>query len=154
MDLFQLRIRASGRGTLARRNVEMKYRELGLYRSLYGLARPYRFYILAIFLVQLLSTPLVLLTPLPLKIAVDSVINGRPLPAWMPSFVPTALHSDATKLLILAACLFLVTAVLTALQSLGSWVLQTYTGEKLVRDFRGLLFRHVQRLSLTYHDVK
>jgi ATP-binding cassette, subfamily B, bacterial len=40
------------------------------------------------------------------------------------------------------------------LQALGSWLLQTYTSEKLVLDFRSQLFRHVQRLSLVYHDTR
>ena len=30
----------------------------------------------------------------------------------------------------------------------------TYTGERMLRDFRAKLFRHVQRVSLSYHDLK
>jgi ATP-binding cassette subfamily B protein len=33
-------------------------------------------------------------------------------------------------------------------------LLAAYTGEKLLRCFRAKLFRHVQRLSLAYHDTK
>ncbi len=36
----------------------------------------------------------------------------------------------------------------------GASLLGTYTGEKLVRGFRAVLFRHAQRLSLAYHDTK
>jgi len=42
--------------------------------------------------------------------------------------------------------------VISQLQGLLSWVVQAYTGEKLVLSLRTLLFNHVQRLSLTYHD--
>jgi len=38
------------------------------------------------------------------------------------------------------------------LQSLAAWWLQTYTGEKLVWDFRARLLNHVQRLPLMFHD--
>ena len=34
------------------------------------------------------------------------------------------------------------------------WLLETYTSESLVLDFRARLFSHVQRLSLSYHDTK
>src|SRR5215472_6477731 len=38
------------------------------------------------------------------------------------------------------------------LQAFASWLLQTYTGEKLVLDFRTQLFWHVQRMDLMFHD--
>ena len=50
------------------------YSDLTLYRRLLQLARPYWLHIIGIFLFSLLATPLTLLTPLPLKIAVDNVI--------------------------------------------------------------------------------
>src|SRR5262249_45254590 len=33
-------------------------------------------------------------------------------------------------------------------------IVGAYTGERLVLDFRAKLFRHVQRLSLSYHDIR
>src|SRR5439155_17595721 len=33
-------------------------------------------------------------------------------------------------------------------------LLTTYAGERLLRGFRAQLFRHVQRLSFSYHDTK
>ena len=44
--------------------------------------------------------------------------------------------------------------MLDELQSFAAWLLETYTGERLVLDFRAKLFRHIQRLSLSYHDTK
>ena len=43
-------------------------------------------------------------------------------------------------------------AVLMSVQSWLVWYLQTYTGEKLVWDFRSRLLEHVQRLSMSFHD--
>jgi ATP-binding cassette, subfamily B, bacterial len=43
-------------------------------------------------------------------------------------------------------------ALLVNFQGLASWWLQTYTGEKLVWDFRARLLNHVQRLPLVFHD--
>src|SRR5213592_4200770 len=67
-----------------------------LFRRLFSQARPYWPHVVALFLLSLLSSPLSLLTPLPLKIAVDSVIGSHPLPHAIASLVPEAItHSPA-----------------------------------------------------------
>ena len=129
-----------------------KYTDIMLYRRLLQLARPYWPHIVGIFLLSLISTPLGLLSPLPLKIAVDSVIGSHPLPGFLDSLLPTAPSRSTAYILIFTVFLFVAIELLTYLESLGRWMLQTYTGEKLVLDFRAKLFHHVQRLSLSYHD--
>jgi len=125
--------------------------DVELLRRLLGLARPYWPHLLAVCALSLLSAPLALLLPLPLKIAVDSVLGGQPLPAALRPLVPGGAPS-APAALAVAAGLALAVAVLVQLQGLASWVLETYTGEQLVLRFRARLFAHVQRLSLAYHD--
>src|SRR4030095_2556975 len=44
--------------------------------------------------------------------------------------------------------------MLTQLRKFASTFLSTYASEKLLRGFRARMFRHVQRLSLAYHDAK
>ncbi len=104
----------------------------------------------AITLLGLLSLPLTLLYPLPLKIAVDSVVGHQPLPAALRAFLPE--HYGTMAALSLAIGLLLGIAALANVQGLVSWWLQTYTGEKLVWDFRAELLNHVQRLPLAFHD--
>ena len=128
-------------------------RHLTVYRRLAAYARPYWPQILLVLLLQLLATPLALLGPVPLKIAVDTVIGSRPLPGWLQAALPASLTGSATMLLGLAAALLVLTAVLGSLLDMATGLLQTYTGEKLAQDFRSRLFRHVQRLSLSYHDM-
>ena len=128
-------------------------RHLTVYRRLAAYARPYWPQILLVLLLQLLATPLALLGPVPLKIAVDTVIGSRPLPGWLQAVLPASLTGSATMLLGLAAALLVLTAVLGSLLDMATGLLQTYTGEKLAQDFRSRLFRHVQRLSLSYHDM-
>lgn len=97
-----------------------------------------------------LSLPLTLLYPLPLKIVVDNVLGSQPLPNWLFWHVPWAsLHRTALEFSIFA---LLGIALLVNLQGLAAWWLQTYTGEKLVWDFRARLLNHVQRLPLVFHD--
>jgi len=126
-----------------------------LYRRLLGQARPYRPHLGGLFLLSLLASPLALLTPLPLKMAVDSVVGSRRLtPDPLAALLPAAVTRSHTAILVVAAVLFVMIALLTQLQQLGSSVLSAYTGEKLVLGFRVRLFRHVQRLSFLYHDSK
>ena len=105
-------------------------------------------------LVDLLATPLLLLTPIPLKIAVDSVIGSHPLPGFVDVFLPGSVVRSSIGLLAFVAAMQVLVVLLTELQSLVSYVLQTRTGERLTLDFRGRLFRHVQRLSLSFHDER
>ena len=127
---------------------------LALYRRIGAYARPYWWQIAGILFLQLLSTPLALLVPLPLKIAVDTVLGSKPLPSWLNALLPAHIVASPTALLTVAAGLMLATALLGSLQDLTTGLLQTYTGEKLSQDFRSRLFRHVQRLSLSYHDTR
>jgi ATP-binding cassette subfamily B protein len=99
---------------------------------------------------SLLSLPLTLLYPLPLKIVLDSVLGSLPLPPWTP-WIPSPSGPHRTALEV-AIFLLLAVAVLVNLQGLLAWWLQTYTGEKLVWDFRAHLLNHVQRLPLVFHD--
>jgi ATP-binding cassette subfamily B protein len=131
-----------------------KYDDLILYRRLLAEARPYWPHITGLFALQLLSTPLALLTPLPLKITVDSVIGSQSLPDWLNTLVPATISGHTNNLLIFAAGLLLVVTLLTYLQNLATWLLQVYTGEKLLLGFRAKLFRHIQELPFSYHDSK
>jgi ATP-binding cassette, subfamily B, bacterial len=131
-----------------------RYSSLTLYRRLLRQARPYWAHIAGILLLSLLSTPLALLTPLPLKIAVDSVLGSQPLPGFLGMLLPAGVTRSASAVLALAVGLTVAIALLSQLQALASSVLQAYTGERLTLDFRAQLFRHVQRLSFSYHDTK
>jgi ATP-binding cassette subfamily B protein len=128
------------------------YTDVVLLRRIMGEARPYWVHVGAIFVVSLLSAPLTLLTPVPLMIAVDSVIGSHPVPDFLDVILPTAVTDSNTALLAFVAGMFVAVAVLTAVQDLASQLLKTYTGEKLVWRFRSRLFQHIQRLSLAYHD--
>src|SRR6266700_365852 len=119
--------------------------DIVLFRRLFSQARPYWPHVVALFLLSLLSSPLSLLTPLPLKIAVDSVIG---------SLVPEAITRSPGALLAFAIGLLVAVALLRQLQGLTNTLLQAYVKEKLVQNFRARLFRHVQRLSLAYHDAR
>jgi ATP-binding cassette, subfamily B, bacterial len=81
---------------------------------------------------------------------VDNVLGPQPLPNWLLRHAAWAnMHRTALEL---AIFVLLGIALLVNLQGLAAWWLQTYTGEKLVWDFRARLLNHVQRLPLVFHD--
>ncbi len=127
-----------------------RHTDFTLYRRLLRQARPYWPHIGGIFLLSLLSSPLALLTPLPLKIAVDSIIGSSPLPGFLDAVLPATIgRSDSTALFIVAGLLVMI-SLLVQLQELATSLLRTYTGERMVLGFRAQIFRHIQRLSFTY----
>src|SRR5207244_3091169 len=137
-----------------RRASGSRFTGLRLWGRLLGEARPYRRHIAALFVLSLLSSVFVLLTPLPLNIAVDSVVGSHPLPGFIAAFVPGRVAHSQTGVLLVAAGLFLMIPILKQLQQFGNLVLTTYAGEKLLLQFRSRLFRHAERLSLAYHDSR
>ena len=116
--------------------------------------RPYGWHLGVIFCLGLLSSPLALLTPLPLKIVVDSVLGSHRLPHLLEAMLPRSFAQTPAAILALAISLIVLVALLSQLRDFATSIIGAYTAEKLVRGFRAKLFRHVQRLSLSYHDRK
>jgi ATP-binding cassette subfamily B protein len=131
-----------------------KYSNAGLARRLMHEWRFYWPHMAGILLLSLLSTPLVLLAPLAMKIAVDSFIGSKPLPAFVEAMLPSAFLQSCNAALVVAVGLGLLVALCTQLQTLANTMLYNYTYEKLVLSLRTRLFPHVQHLSLSYHDEK
>jgi len=122
------------------------------HRRLLSLARPYWIHLTGIFFLSAIGAPIGLLLAFPLKIAVDNVIGQQPLQHSLQMLLPAWAYGSRTANLGLAVGLLLVLSLITNLQAFAAWLLQTYTGEKLVLDFRTQLFWHVQRMGLLFHD--
>lgn len=121
-----------------------------LLRRILGDVRPFWGQIAILFVVDLLATPLALLAPVPLKLAVDSVIGDEPFPGplrWVLGTDP----SPAAALAAIALTMLAIVA-LSQVQEMLSWLLHTRTGESITMSMRARLFRHAQRLSLAFHD--
>ena len=131
-----------------------RFENLTLYRRLGQQVWPYRRYLAGILLLSLLAPPLALLTPLPLKIALDNIIGHRPLSGVLAALLPESIKQSDAALLLFLVVLVVAVALLSQAREFASTLLTTYAGEKLLRGFRAQLFRQVQRLSLAYHDTK
>ena len=116
-------------------------------------ARPYWGHIGLLLVVSLLSTPLALLAPVPLKLAVDSVIGSEPLPNFLAFLFPESVQQASLNVLIMAAGLVVGITLIQQAQTIGSQFLSTYIGQKVVMRFRAQLFHHAQHMSLSKHDL-
>jgi ATP-binding cassette, subfamily B, bacterial len=124
------------------------------WRRLAREVRPYWGWIGSSFLTSVLAAPFALLLPLPLKIAVDSVIGGHPLPRFLEVLLPGRFMASSGAVLVVAVVLVCVIALLDQLRGFCNTMLASYAGEQLLLGFRARLFSHVQRLGFTYHDSK
>jgi ATP-binding cassette, subfamily B, bacterial len=115
---------------------------------------PYWPYLVGILLLELVAMPLALLGPVPLKIAVDTVIGSQPLPPLLNALLPDVGAHSKLFLLGVALGLLVLIVFLSQVQALGVYVLRTHTGEWLTLNFRASLFSHVQRLAFAFHDAR
>jgi len=133
---------------------ESRRSALHLLRRSWPFIAPFRGQLAGLAFLLLLSIPLNLLTPLPLTMAVDSVIGTRPLPPLLQAWLPSAVQSQPAMLMVFVAAASIGIALCAQLQGMAVWMLSSYTGERLIYAFRGRLFEHLQRISLSYHDLQ
>src|SRR5215472_2326853 len=110
--------------------------DVAICRRLAHELRPYWPYLGATLLVSLLSMPFVLLSPLPLKMAIDSVIGTKPVPDFLLWALPRSILASSDKLLLVVIGLYLIIALSHQLQLMAAALLRTYSGERLVLGFR------------------
>lgn len=118
------------------------------------LARPYWAHISILFILSLLATPIALLKPYALKLLIDSGFGNQPVPSFIKWFFPINFQFNFSAIAILTASLIILIALIENIIGFITWLLSIFTGEKLVLNLRTLLFNHIQRLSLAYHDRK
>ena len=87
------------------------------------------------------------ISPWPLKLIFDSVLNHLPLPAFL-DFLPTA---PDVRLAVLAVAMALI-AVGLGVFGYASTVWLAEAGQRLVFDVRVALFRHLTAQSLAFHN--
>ena len=63
--------------------------DLRLYRRLLLEAKPFWNHLGLLFLLSLVSAPLMLLTPLPLKLVIDTILGSRAAPSALMALVPS-----------------------------------------------------------------
>src|SRR5438445_230015 len=94
-----------------------------------------------------------LLEPWPLKIVFDHVFGSKRMPDWLASIV-SFIGTDKFSILNFVVLAVLVIAIVGALSSYCEKYLTTSVGQWVMHDLRRVLYSHIQRLSLSFHDHK
>src|SRR5216684_710477 len=94
-----------------------------------------------------------LLEPWPLKIVFDQVFGSRRLPDWLAGVV-SFIGTDKFSILDFAVLAVIAIAIFGAISSYFEKYLTTSVGQWVMHDLRRVLYSHIQRLSLSYHDQK
>ena len=95
-----------------------------------------------------------LLEPWPLKIIFDYVFGTKHMPAWMSGLIGATFGLTKVDILHFAVVAVIVIAFAGALSAYAEKYLTTSVGQWVMHDLRGVLYHHIQRLSLAYHDHK
>jgi len=95
-----------------------------------------------------------LLEPWPLKIVLDDVFKTRQVHGWLNRLIYSTVGYDKIAILKFACIAVLAIAVLDAICSYAEKYLTTSVGQWVTHDLRRVLYSHIQRLSLAYHDHK
>jgi ABC-type multidrug transport system fused ATPase/permease subunit len=117
-----------------------------------GLVRPYRKWLLIIFIAMLAETAMSLAAPWPLKIIIDNVIGHHHLPPWLVMVRDMLPGGHKRELAALAAVAMIL---LTALGGIASYINNYFTesvAQYVANDLRRQMYHHLLRLSLTYYD--
>jgi len=94
-----------------------------------------------------------LLEPWPLKIVFDYVFGSKRMPDWLASAV-SWIGTDKLSILDFAVLAVIAIAIFGAISSYFEKYLTTSVGQWVMHDLRRVLYSHIQRLSLSYHDQK
>jgi ATP-binding cassette, subfamily B, bacterial len=94
-----------------------------------------------------------LLEPWPLKIVFDYVFGSKAMPEWLAGAVAW-LGNDKLAILNFAVLTVVGIAIFGAVSSYFENVLTTTVGQWVMHDLRRVVYHHIQRLSLSFHDQK
>src|SRR2546430_15547729 len=94
-----------------------------------------------------------LLEPWPLKIVFDYVFGSKRMPEWLAGIV-SFIGTDKFSILNFAVLCVIVIALFGAISSYFEKYLTTSVGQWVMHDLRRVLYSHIQRLQLSYHDQK
>jgi ATP-binding cassette, subfamily B, bacterial len=96
-----------------------------------------------------------LLDPWPIKIVLDSVLKAKPSThGWLNRLIDSVTGTDKYAILEFAALAVLAIAILDAGCSYLEKYVTTSVGQWVTHDLRRILYSHIQRLSLSFHDQK
>ena len=116
-----------------------------------GFLRPYRGQAAAILALSILEIGLAALAPWPLKVIVDYVLGGLPLPAPLAAITPAAVAGSAMAFLVVVVLAGLLVQVANEVVRMIHTQMQVKVAQRVVYTLRAKLLAHLQALPLRHH---
>jgi len=116
-----------------------------------GFLRPYRRPAAAILALSIVEVGLAALAPWPLKVIVDYVLSGLPLPEGLAAITPAAIAGSAVALLIVVVLAGLFIQVVSEVIRMIHTQMQVQVAQRVVYTLREELLAHLQALPLRHH---
>ncbi|HYM07708.1 MAG TPA: ABC transporter ATP-binding protein [Terriglobales bacterium] len=95
-----------------------------------------------------------LLEPWPLKVVLDNVLRTKKVPGWLSHTIDTTIGHDPLAILRFAALAVIAIAAFGAIGSYFEKYTITNVGQRVMHELRRVLYWHIQRLSMDFHDKK
>jgi ATP-binding cassette, subfamily B, bacterial len=95
-----------------------------------------------------------LLEPWPLKVVFDNVLRTKKVPGWLSEVIASTIGQDKLAILRFAALAVLLIAAFGAIGSYIEKYTITNVGQQVMHELRRVLYWHIQRLSMAFHDNK
>jgi subfamily B ATP-binding cassette protein MsbA len=134
------------------RRVLLKKPSKSLTSLVLELIRPYKKWLLVIFLAMLLVTAMSLLGPWPLKIIIDNVVGHHPLPEWLRWIKDLPFETDKMAIAGAAAIGLVLIALIGGIAGYIDSYYTESVAQYVANDLRQKVYHHLQRLSLSYYD--
>jgi ABC-type multidrug transport system fused ATPase/permease subunit len=127
--------------------------DTSLVRWIASYMRPYRWRLALLAIVSVAEVGLGALTPWTMKLVVDNVLTGHPLPHWIATVTAPLGGSHAAALLGLILIAGLLLQVISEFVSMFHTQIQVDTGQRMVYDLRARLFGHLQAMDMRHHTA-
>ncbi|WPO42772.1 ABC transporter ATP-binding protein [Tardiphaga sp. 42S5] len=121
-------------------------------RLVLEMLRPYRGWLIIVFLAMLVEIAMSLAAPWPLKLVLDDALGSHHLPAWLDWAHDYGIGRHTLGVALFAGIATLVIAVIGAIATYIDNYYSTSVGQWVANDLRIRIYAHLHRLSLRYYD--
>ncbi|WNV07898.1 ABC transporter ATP-binding protein [Tardiphaga sp. 709] len=121
-------------------------------RLVLEMLRPYRGWLIIVFLAMLVEIAMSLAAPWPLKLVLDDALGSHHLPAWLDWAHDYGIGRHTLGVAVFAGIATLVIAVIGAIATYIDNYYSTSVGQWVANDLRIRIYAHLHRLSLRYYD--
>jgi len=116
------------------------------------LLRPYRGWLVIVFVAMLVEIVMSLASPWPLKLVLDDALGNKQLPEWLAWAHNYGIGRHAVGVALFAGISTIVIAIVGAIATYIDNYYTTSVGQWVANDLRIRIYEHLHRLSLQYYD--